>query len=83
VVWATGYVGHFSWLPADPLDTAGGPRRIGTAGVVPGLWYLGLRWLTRPSSGILLGFPTDVATVAAAVHAHLSRYSASTDPEPR
>ena len=49
------------------------PRRIGTAGVAPGLWYLGLRWLTRRSSGNFLGFPTDAATVAAAVQAHLSQ----------
>ena len=72
VVWATGYVGDFSWLPADVFDAAGVPRRNGTAGVAPGLWYLGLRWLTRRGSGNFLGFPGDAATVAAAVHAHLS-----------
>ena len=72
MVWATGYGGDFSWLTADLLDGVGAPRRTGTAGVVPGLWYLGLRWLTGRSSGNFLGFPADAATVAAAVHAHLS-----------
>ena len=51
--------------PASPCAT-------GRRGSLPGLWYLGLRWLTRRSSGNFLGFPTDAATVAAAVHAHLS-----------
>jgi phytoene dehydrogenase-like protein len=37
----------------------------------PGLWYLGLRWLRRRCSGILLGFPGDAAVVAAAVRANL------------
>ncbi len=73
VVWATGYAGDFSWLTADLLDDAGRPRHVGTAGVAPGLWYVGLRWLTRRSSGNFLGFPTDAATVAAAVQAHLSQ----------
>ncbi len=72
VVWATGYVGDFSWLTADLLDAAGAPLRTGPAGVVPGLWYLGLRWLTRRSSGNFLGFPPDAATVAGAVYAYLS-----------
>lgn len=78
VVWATGYVGDFSWLAADFLDAAGAPRRIGTAGVAPGLWYVGLRWLTHRTSGNFLGFPADAATVAAEVHTHLSNRSCLT-----
>jgi putative flavoprotein involved in K+ transport len=39
---------------------------------VPGLWYLGLRWLRRRSSGILFGFPGDAAVVAEAVGARLA-----------
>jgi putative flavoprotein involved in K+ transport len=38
---------------------------------VPGLWYLGLKWLRRRASGILYGFPGDAAVVADAVAAHL------------
>jgi putative flavoprotein involved in K+ transport len=72
VVWATGYVGDFSWLAADLRDATGGPRRAGTAGVAPGLWCVGLRWLTHRTSGNFLGFPADAATVAAEVHTHLS-----------
>jgi putative flavoprotein involved in K+ transport len=64
VVWCTGYTGNFSWLDPTLTDHAGQPRHHGTAAPVPGLWYVGLRWLTRRSSGNFLGFPTDAAVVA-------------------
>jgi putative flavoprotein involved in K+ transport len=72
VVWCTGFGGDFSFL--DPaLGTAqGAPRRQDAAGPVPGLWYLGLRWLRRRCSGILFGFGGDAAVVADAVRAHLA-----------
>jgi putative flavoprotein involved in K+ transport len=71
VLWCTGYRGDFTWL--DPTLTAPDrqPRHHGTAAPVPGLWYVGLRWLTRRSSGNFLGFPADAATVADAVAATL------------
>ena len=71
VVWATGYTGDFSWLPPALLDASGLPRHAGTAAPIPGLWYAGLRWLTRRSSGNFLGFPVDAANTARAVRAHL------------
>lgn len=43
----------------------------GVSGRIPGLWYVGLRWLTRRRSAILLGFPDEAATIADAVKAHL------------
>jgi putative flavoprotein involved in K+ transport len=63
VVWCTGFTGGFSWLDAD--------LRRDTAAPVPGLWYLGLRWLPRRASSILYGMPGDAAAVAKAVRAHL------------
>jgi putative flavoprotein involved in K+ transport len=71
VVWCTGYTGDFSWLDPVLLDGAGLPVRHGTAAAVPGVWYIGQRWLTRRSSGNFLGFPADAATVATAVGAAL------------
>jgi hypothetical protein len=43
----------------------------GATGRSPGLWYVGLRWLTRRRSGLFFGFPDDAETIAAAVKAHL------------
>ena len=71
VVWCTGFGGDFSWLDPDLVAADGRPRRDAAAGPVPGLWYLGLRWLRRRCSGILFGFPGDAAVVADAVRAHL------------
>jgi putative flavoprotein involved in K+ transport len=71
VVWCTGFTGDFSWLNPSMLDGDGQPRREGTAALVPGVWYVGLRWLTQRGSGILFGFPTDAAAVADAVKARL------------
>jgi putative flavoprotein involved in K+ transport len=73
VVWCTGFTGDFSFLDPGLVDAGGQPRHLDTAGAAPGLWYVGLKWLVRRSSGILLGFPRDGAEVAAAVAAHLGR----------
>jgi putative flavoprotein involved in K+ transport len=67
----TGYTGDFSWLNPALTDHDGQPRRHGAAALVPGLWYMGLRWLTRRSSGNFLGFPADATIVADAVAAAL------------
>jgi putative flavoprotein involved in K+ transport len=72
VVWCSGYTGDFSWLPPTLLDADGRPRHHDGAAPLPGVWYLGLRWLTHRASGNFLGFPTDAATTARAVAAHLA-----------
>ena len=77
VIWCTGFTGDFSWLIPELLDAAGRPRRDGATGPVPGLWYVGLRWLTRRRSGLLFGFPDDAATIADAVKTHLDGAGAS------
>jgi putative flavoprotein involved in K+ transport len=71
VVWCTGFGGDFSFVDPALVTAEGTPRRTDAAGPVPGLWYLGLKWLRRRRSGILFGFPGDAAVVADAVRAHL------------
>jgi putative flavoprotein involved in K+ transport len=71
VVWCTGFTGDFSWLDPALAGPDGQPRHADGAAPAPGLWYLGLRWLRRRCSAILLGFPGDAAWVAGAVKAHL------------
>jgi putative flavoprotein involved in K+ transport len=72
VVWCTGFDGDFSFIDPALVAADGTPRREGAAGALPGLWYLGLRWLRRRGSGLLVGFPGDAAVVADAVRAHLA-----------
>jgi putative flavoprotein involved in K+ transport len=71
VVWCTGFTGDFTFMDPGLVDADGQPRHQDTAGTAPGVWYVGLKWLVRRGSGILLGFPRDAAEVAAAVRAHL------------
>jgi putative flavoprotein involved in K+ transport len=71
VVWCTGFDGDFSFLDPALLDADGQPRRRDAAATAPGLWYVGLHWLTRRRSGILFGFPEDAAAVADGVRARL------------
>jgi putative flavoprotein involved in K+ transport len=71
VVWCTGFTGDFAWLDAGLVGADGQPMHEDAAAPAPGLWYLGLRWLRRRCSGILLGFGGDAAAVADAVKLHL------------
>jgi putative flavoprotein involved in K+ transport len=71
VVWCTGFTGDLSWLDPALVGADGQPRHSDGAAPAPGLWYLGLRWLRRRCSAILLGFPGDAAWLAGEVEAHL------------
>jgi putative flavoprotein involved in K+ transport len=72
VIWCTGLSGDFTWLDPGLLDAGGRPRHTDAAAPAPGVWYVGLRWLIRRASGILLGLPGDAATVADKVKTHLT-----------
>ena len=71
VVWSSGYIGDFSWLP-PPSSPPTASKKSDGAAPLPGVWYVGLRWLTHRASGNFLGFATDAATTADAVAAHLT-----------
>jgi len=71
IIWATGFTGDLSWARLPILDADGWPRHDGCASPVPGLWYAGFPWLTRRRSGILHGFPVDVADVTSGIVRHL------------
>jgi putative flavoprotein involved in K+ transport len=75
VVWCAGMGGSHGWLPDDLLDDGphgGVPRHTAGASPLTGVWFVGLRWMTRRCSSNLVGMPDDAATVAGAVKGHLS-----------
>ena len=64
IVWATGYALDFGWLKSGALDERGAPiHRRGVADV-PGLYFLGLNWLSRRASAFVFGVERDAAHLA-------------------
>jgi putative flavoprotein involved in K+ transport len=64
VIWATGYGVDFGWIDIPVLDPRGEPiHRHGITGV-PGLYVLGLQWLSKMSSSFLSGVGDDAAVIA-------------------
>jgi putative flavoprotein involved in K+ transport len=72
IVWCTGFTGDFSWVRLPVIDDTGRPVHGGGATTAPGLWFVGLTWLSKRKSGVLLGFPEDAGRIADQVTAHLA-----------
>src|SRR5450631_383596 len=64
VIWATGYGVDFSWIDVPVLDPRGEPVHHGGVTNVPGLYFLGLQWLSRMRSSFLSGVGEDAADLA-------------------
>jgi putative flavoprotein involved in K+ transport len=64
VIWATGYGVDFSWIDLPVLDSSGEPIHRNGVAEVPGLYFLGLPWLSRMSSAFLSGVGDDAAVLA-------------------
>jgi hypothetical protein len=75
--------GLTSWLPPALRNADGRPQHHDGTAPLPGVWYVGLRWLTHRASGNFLGFPTDAATIADAVVAHLAGLPSPPPPWPQ
>jgi putative flavoprotein involved in K+ transport len=72
VLWAGGFRPAFSWIELPILDELGFPRATRGVSEVPGLAFVGLPWLYKRKSPLLLGVGEDAAHVAEAVAAHLA-----------
>ena len=64
IIWATGFAVDFSWVHADTFDATGRPRHERGVSPVPGLYFLGLPWLSRRASPFIWGVWHDAAFVA-------------------
>ena len=82
VVWATGYRCDFSWVEAAVLDDSGYPLAPGGVSACPGLYFVGLNWMTRRKSGILYGVGDDARSVAEDLGRRLSGPSARRNSVP-
>ncbi|MEZ5798831.1 MAG: NAD(P)/FAD-dependent oxidoreductase [Paracoccaceae bacterium] len=64
IVWATGYALDYGWLQIDALDDKGRPVHDKGVSKVPGLYFLGLPWLSRRASPFIWGAWHDAAHLA-------------------
>jgi putative flavoprotein involved in K+ transport len=55
IIWATGYSQDFSWIKLDTFDEKGRPVHERGVSNVPGLYFIGLPWLSRRASSFIWG----------------------------
>ncbi|MCF1709290.1 NAD(P)/FAD-dependent oxidoreductase [Tabrizicola sp. J26] len=64
IIWATGYAFDFGWLKVDAFDERGRPRHQRGVSVEPGVYFVGLPWLSRRGSAFIWGVWHDAKFLA-------------------
>ena len=64
IVWATGYALDYGWLKVDAFDANGKPRHQRGVSSEPGVYFLGLPWLSRRASSFIWGVWHDARHLA-------------------
>ncbi|HEX4255470.1 MAG TPA: NAD(P)/FAD-dependent oxidoreductase [Streptosporangiaceae bacterium] len=64
VLWATGYATDFGWLQVDTFDASGRPQHQRGVSREPGVYFLGLPWLSRRGSSFIWGVWHDARYLA-------------------
>jgi len=82
IIWATGFATDFSWLEADTFDANGKPQHQRGVSREPGIYFLGLPWLSRRGSSFIWGVWHDAKHVAGHI-ATQRTYTAYRDREQR
>ncbi len=65
IIWATGFSMDFGWLKVGNFDEKGRPEHTNGVSPEPGLYFLGLPWLTCRASSFIWGVWRDARDVAA------------------
>jgi putative flavoprotein involved in K+ transport len=64
VIWATGYTLDFGWIKVSVFDAKGRPVHHRGVSEVPGLYFVGLSWLSRRASPFIWGVWHDAEYLA-------------------
>lgn len=64
IVWATGFAVDFGWLKVDAFDEDGRPKHRRGVSAEPGIYFLGLPWLSRRASSFIWGVWHDAKYLA-------------------
>jgi len=64
IVWATGFAVDFSWMKVDTFDAQGRPLHQRGVSKEPGIYFVGLPWLSRRGSSFIWGVWHDARHIA-------------------
>lgn len=64
IIWATGYSVDYSWLQVDAFKDNGKPRHQRGVSSEPGVYFVGLPWLSRRGSAFIWGVWHDARHIA-------------------
>ena len=64
IIWATGFAVDFGWLQVNAFDERGRPNHRRGVSSEPGVYFLGLPWLSRRGSSFIWGVWHDAKYVA-------------------
>ena len=82
IIWATGYTVEHPWLQVDVFDERGKPKHQRGVAAVPGIYFVGLPWLSRRGSSFIWGVWHDAKHIADHI-ATQRRYTAYRDASQR
>jgi len=71
VLWATGFRRAYPWLKVPVLDRRGEIRHQGGITAEPGLYVIGLHFLSRRNSSFIDGVGADAHAIAGHLFSHL------------
>ena len=78
IIWATGFTQDYSWLQVNAFDEQGKPKHQRGVSSEPGVYFLGLPWLSRRGSTFIWGVWHDAKHIADHI-ATQRKYSAYKD----
>lgn len=64
IVWATGFTVDYRWLKVEAFDENGRPRHQRGVSSEPGVYFVGLPWLSRRGSSFIWGVWHDAKHIA-------------------
>lgn len=79
IIWATGFAVDYSWLDVNAFDETGKPAHQRGVSTEPGVYFVGLPWLSRRGSTFIWGVWHDAKHIADHI-ATQRKYSAYRDP---
>ncbi|NEX46347.1 flavin-containing monooxygenase [Pseudotabrizicola algicola] len=82
ILWATGYAPDFGWIKMEACDTTGRPIHAEGISPIPGLYFVGLPWLSCRGSAFIWGAWRDAERLAAHIAAKASAPVAARLPAP-